>query len=416
MSADGLDVAVVGAGIVGVSCALFLQADGHRVTLIDRAAPGEGTSFGNAGVLSASSILPIATPGTLARVPSMLLDRHAPLRLRWTHLPRMANWLRHFVQASRPGRVEMHAHAIRALVEPAGRAHDRLIQRCGAGDLVRSGGAFKLACDAAFFDQTTRLERHFLERYDIPHAVLSGDEVREHEPAVSDAVVRGLHLEANRRVTSPVAYTRRMVETFLAEGGCVRREEVWGLDLMDGTGLVTASGRHPFDRVVIAAGAFSKKLAAEAGHRVPLDTERGYHVEVPLPAHPPVHAMQALEHGFFMAPLEHGLRITSGVELAGLRAAPDYSIAERLVPLAGRYVRGLEDTVRSRWLGFRPSLPDGLPVIGASRRHPQILFAFGHQHIGLTLGPITGRIVADLVAGRDPGIDLGPYAPDRTFH
>ena len=409
-------IAVVGAGIVGISCGLFLQDDGHEVTLVDPKEPGKGTSFGNAGVVSASSILPIATPGTLKKVPAMLLDRNSPLSLRWSYLPRMLPWLLRFILASRWPRVERHARSTRALVERAGQAHDIVIQRCGAGDLVKSGGWLKLAKSREAFDAATGLERQFLERYEVEHEVLDGDAIRALEPAVSGEVTDALHLPLNRRVTSPLSYSQRLARAFFECGGKHLQAEVLGLDLLSGTFLLTQGKRHPFDLIVIAAGAHSKNLAAEAGHRVPLDTERGYHVMLPGLAAELTRPLQAIEAGFVMAPMEDGLRITSGVELAGLAAPPDYSRVRRLVPLAQTYVNGLDADIRSEWLGFRPSLPDGLPVIGNSRHHPQVLFAFGHQHIGLTLGPLTGRIIADLVAGRDPGIDLAPYAPDRRFH
>ena len=411
-----MQIAVIGAGIVGVSAGLFLQNDGHDVTLVDPRDPGMGTSFGNAGVISASTVLPIATPGTIKKVPAMLLDRTSPLSLRWSYLPRMLPWLARFLLASRWSRVEKHSASIRALVDKAGAAHDLLIQRTGAGELVHSGGWLKLAKSEAAFEKMTGLERQFLERYNVPFDVLLGDEIREMEPSIADDVTHALHLTANRRIESPLEYTKRLVATFFERGGEHLKKPVVGLELLGGeTNLLTQGERHSFERIVICAGAFSKKLAAEAGHRMPLDTERGYHVTLPMPENGPNRTLMALEAGFVMAPMQDGLRITSGVELAGIHAAPDYRRVRRLVPIAQRYVKGLSGDVQSEWQGHRPSFPDGLPVIGASARHPSVYFAFGHQHIGLTLGPLTGRIVADLIAGRDPGIDLQPYSPDRSF-
>ena len=411
-----LDVAVVGAGIVGVSTALFLLDEGHEVTLVDPRDPGTATSFGNAGVLAASTVVPIATPGIVFQVPAMLTDPTSPLSLRWTYLPRMLPWLARFVLASGRPRMERHSRALRTLVEHAGAAHDVLIQRCGAGDLVASGGWLKLARSKEAFERKTGLEREFLERYEVPFEVLEGDAIREIEPCVSQEVTHALHLVSNRRVKSPLAYTECLFRSFSERGGRHLRKEVWGFEgVNEGATLLTEGERHHFDRVVIAAGAHSRKLAAEAGHRVPLDTERGYHVTLPMPEIAPERTLQAIEPGFVMAPMQDGLRITSGVELAGLRAAPNYSRVRRLVPLAARYIRGISPEIRSEWMGYRPSLPDGLPVIGRSKRNPAVFFAFGHNHLGLTLGPLTGRIIADLIAGRDPDIDLSPYAPDRRF-
>lgn len=413
---EGRTIAVIGGGIVGLSCALFLQDEGHRVTLVDPREPGEGTSFGNAGVLSASSVLPIATPGTLRKVPAMLFDKTSALSLRWSYMPRMLPWLARFLLASRWSRVERHSQSIRALVDHAPAAHDIMIQRAGAGDLVKAGGWLKLARSAEGFERATGLERQFLRRYGVPFEVYEGDVIREIEPCVGDEVTHALHLTANRRVTSPVEYSRRIARAFLERGGRHLKMPVLGLDLLGGAhGIVVEGERRPFDTIVIAAGAFSGNLAADAGHRVPLDTERGYHVTLPMPEKAPEYTLQALEPGFVLAPMLDGLRLTSGVELAGIHAPPDFRRVRRLVPLARRYIRGAREEVLSEWQGHRPSLPDGLPVIGRARAHPNVIFAFGHQHIGLTLGPLTGRIVADLVAGRTPEIDLSPYAADRSF-
>jgi len=415
VSADGLRVAVVGAGIVGVSCGLFLLDDGHDVTLIDPAEPGTGTSFGNAGILSASSVLPVATPGILFKLPAMLMDSASPLMLRWSYLPRMLPWLARFILASRPERVARHAASIRALVDHAAHAHDVLIQRCGAGDLVKDEGWLKVAKSKATFERSTRLERSFLQRHGVPFDLLEGGEIRDFQPALAEDLSHALYLKANRRVSNSLDYTTRLVRDFLARGGKHLRETVIGLDLLGGTNALTPDKRLPFDRIVIAAGAFAGRLAAAAGHRVPLDTERGYHAVLPHLRQPLTCAIQALEHGFVVAPMRDGTRVTTSVELAGLKAPADWRRVRRHVALVPDYLPGADITIESQWLGFRPSLPDSQPVIGASRIYPQVLFAFGHQHIGLTLGPLTGRIIADLIAGRDPGIDLAPYAPDRRF-
>lgn len=415
MSEDGLRIAVVGAGIVGVSCGLFLLDDGHDVTLIDPAEPGTGTSFGNAGIVSASSVLPVATPGILAKIPSMLMDRSSPLMLRWSYLPRMLPWLVRFVLASQPKRVVQHARSIRALVDQAARAHDVLIQRCGAGDLIKDEGWLKVAKSKATFDRATQLERSFLTRHGVPFDLLEGGEIRDFEPALAEDLTHALYLKANRRVTNSLDYTQRLVADFLARGGKHLRERVIGLDLLGASNVLIAEQRLPFDRIVIAAGAFARNLAIEAGHRVPLDTERGYHAVLPHLPEPLSCAIQALEHGFVVAPMRDGTRVTTSVELAGLNAPADWRRVRRHVSLVPDYLPAADIEIKSEWLGYRPSLPDSQPVIGASRKHPQVLFAFGHQHIGLTLGPLTGRIIADLVAGRDPGMDLAPYAPDRRF-
>ena len=422
MSAAPSDVLVIGAGIVGLSCALFLQEDGHAVTLVDPAPPGSGTSSGNAGIISVASVLPIVTRATLLALPGMLANPAGPLQLRWRHLPSLAPWLLRAALATRPATVERAMTGIQALASRALRAHEVLVQRAGAGELLRSKGWLKVALDRAALERYLAAEIPGLERFGLSYEVLDRDALHDLEPGLSSEVAGGIWLTSNREITHPQAYSDRLAALFFERGGRQIRRLVRGLARDGGkvTGALTTDGTLHAATVVIAAGAFSAELAAAAGHKVPLETERGYHLMLPLGAAAdgrpllgrPVYCM---DPGFLLAPMDHGLRLTSGVELASKDAPPDFGIPRRILPIARRHLPGLEATVLSEWQGCRPSLPDSLPVIGKSRRHPNVLFAFGHQHLGLTLGPITGRIIADLVAGRDPGLDLKPYAPDRRF-
>jgi len=410
-------IAVIGAGIVGVSTALFLQRDGHDVTLIDPLDPGAGTSSGNAGVISLSTVVPIATPGVLRRVPQMLLDGSSNLRLRWPYLPRLLPWLVRFVLASRPAKVEESARLTRALADRAWQAHEILIQQCGAGELVSDRGWLKVARDAQAFERLTAYERGFLDRYEVPYTLLERNDVHDLEPALAADVTKGMWLHLNRVVRQPQRYTERLAATFFERGGRHLKTEARGIrcDGAKADGVITQDGVVEAEAVVVAAGAFSKRFAKEGGHRIPLEAERGYHVMLPQPEATLSRPVLAIEHGFVMAPMEDGVRITSGVELASNDAPPDHGWLRRLVPEAQRLLPGLSNEVRSEWRGHRPSTPDSLPVIGPTRRMPNLYLAFGHQHIGLTLGPLTGRIIADLIARRDPGLDLAPFRPDRRY-
>ena len=422
MSAAPSDVLVIGAGIVGLSCALFLQEDGHAVTLVDPAEPGSGTSSGNAGIISVASVAPIVTRATLVALPGMLANPAGPFRLRWRHLPSLAPWLLRAALATRKDTVERAMTGIHALASRALRAHEVLVQRAGAGELLRSKGWIKVTLDRAALDHHLAAETAALDRFGVAYEVLDRDALHDLEPGLSSEVAGGLWLTSNREISHPQAYSDRLAALFFERGGRQERRLVRGLAKDGGkvTGALTNDGTLPAATVVIAAGAFSAELAAAAGHKVPLETERGYHLMLPhgtsADGRPllgrPVYCM---DPGFVLAPMDHGLRLTSGVELASKDAPPDFGIPRRILPIARRYLPGLDQTVLSEWQGCRPSLPDSLPVIGPSRRHPNVHFAFGHQHLGLTLGPITGRIIADLVAGRDPGLDLTAYAPDRRF-
>lgn len=411
------EIIVVGAGIVGVACALFLQEDGHAVTLLDPRDPGSGTSSGNAGVLSVSAVLPLVTPATLRALPGMLANPMGPLRIRWRHLPTLAPWLVRAALASRKATVERAMTGLQALASRALPAHEILIQRAGAGDLFRSGGWLKVALDKAAFERGMAAERAALDRFGVPYEVLERAALHEMEPALSSEVTIGLWLKANREITHPGAYVERLAALFRERGGRHERRQARGLAFEDRrvAGVLTTEGRLRSDAVVVAAGAFSRQLAREAGHALPLEAERGYHLMLPHARPALGRPVYCMDPGFVLAPMAHGLRLTSGVELASLDAPPDFSLPRRLLGVAKRYLPSLDATVMSEWQGFRPSLPDSLPVIGRARHHPNVYLAFGHQHLGLSFGPVTGRIVADLVAGRDPAIDLGLFRPDRRF-
>jgi D-amino-acid dehydrogenase len=414
----GLRVAVIGAGIVGSCCALFLQRDGHDVTLIDPLPPGAGTSSGNAGIISLGSVVPVATPGILRRAPALLRDPDGPLAIRWRHLPRLLPWLARFALASRPGRAEALSEALAALVRRAGRAHDVVIQQCALADLVRHGGWLKVARSEAGLLEATAFDRRMLDRAGAPYELLGPAEVRALEPALSPDLAAGLLLPENRAVRHPQRYVEGIARTVVERGGRWLRARARRFAFEGGrvAAVVTDSaGEVPADAVVLAAGAFSRHLAARAGVRVPLDAERGYHLMLPHPEPTLSRPVYPVEDGFVLAPMEHGLRLTGGVELASPDAPPDYRRVRRLARRAAAVLPGLEPRVLSEWQGCRPSLPDSLPVLGEAPRWRNLFLAFGHQHVGLTLGPLTGMIVADLVAGRDPGIDLAPYGAGRRF-
>lgn len=410
-------IAVIGAGIVGCSCALFLQRDGHEVTLLDPRPPGSGTSKGNAGIIAHSSFTPLATPAMLRDVPGMLLDPMSPLSLRWRYLPGLLPWLVRFALAARPARVGRTTAVLAGLAEHVHASHDIIIQQAGLGDLVRSGGWLKVAFARDRLEKGTEDDRRAYDRFGHAYRFLDRDECLEHEPALNPKVAAGLLLAGNRAVSDPERYTAGIAATVLARGGRHLAATVRGVDEVDGRvrTLLTDGGPVPVDGVVLAAGAFSRGLAARTGAPVPLVAERGYHLMLDHCRPSLNRPVYSLEGGFVLAPMAGGLRLTGGVELAGNAAPPDFRRIRRLLAPAQDLLPGLDPTVRAEWQGHRPSLPDSLPVIGAAPRRSNMWYAFGHQHIGLTLGPLTGRLVADLVAGRPPLVDLLPFAPRRRF-
>jgi D-amino-acid dehydrogenase len=406
--------AVIGAGIVGICCALQLQRDGHRVTVVDYRGPGEATSRGNAAVIAGGACEPIAMPGILGRVPGMLTDPLGPLAIRWSYLPRLAPWLLRFIAASRPDRVEDISKALRELSIRCVAAFKPLTDSARISDMVRDTGWLSVYKTEASFKRA-REEFELQERRGVKFDILSGDQIRQMEPSLAPIFERGAYFPENSMTVNNFRFVQRLAEDFVARGGRLLNETV--SDVVSGpqgpTELVTQTARHPIEGVVVAAGAWSRDLTRRLGHRVPLDTERGYHVMLPDPGVMPRMPIHIGDHGFVATPLEHGLRFAGTVELGGLKAAPNWSRAEILLKHGRTIFPGLREAGRDRWMGFRPSLPDSLPVISGSSKTPNAYFAFGHGHLGLSFAAITGKMIADIAAGRDSGFDRTPYRVDR---
>jgi D-amino-acid dehydrogenase len=407
-------IAVIGAGIVGVSCALHLQRDGHDVTLIDPRAPGTATSFGNAGAIVTGAVVPLSTQGLWRDMPRILFDRDSAVRLRWRYLPRLTPWLIRFLPAGRHARVGAIADALQPLVSRAYDAHREMITWSAADGLVRPVGWLKVyETEAAF--AATRDDRELMLARGVRLEILGPDDIRQLEPSLARRYVKGLFEPGCGFVASPYKLVQAHAAQFQSLGGSIAQERVRGVQPMDGgVRLDCELGFRDFVAVVVAAGAWSKELARQVGDRVMLDTERGYHLNLePGEAGELRRPVVSAERGFVLAPMLDGIRLTSGVELAGLHAPPDFSRIRRLVPAAREALPGLSGSITREWLGYRPTTPDSLPVIGRSPHCDAVFYAFGHQHLGLTLGPLTGRLVAALVAGRQPGLDLAPYRAER---
>jgi D-amino-acid dehydrogenase len=401
--------------MVGISCGIHLLRRGHRVTLLDPRGFGNGASYGNAAIIATSECLPVARPGTLRRVPSMLLSRNGPLRIRPSYLPALLPWLARFVGASRPARVAQISRALSALLRHAVEEHRDIARLAGVGARLRPTGWLKAYESVRAF---ARAQPDFdaMRALGVSCEELGPEEIRAREPALAPIFARAVFLPDCHHVGDPHAYTVALGEYLLREGALLSEEAVTGFSVRDGAvrSVVTASGPVEADAFIVAGGAWSKAFAAQLGEDLPLDTERGYHAMFAMPGGSRLNApVSWADRSVVLSPMPTGLRITSSVEFAGLHADPDYAHLNRLAADVRRALPEVPAEVRSRWLGFRPSMPDSLPVIGATRRYVNCFLAFGHGHLGLTLGPVTGRLVADLVEGRPPGIDMAPYAPQR---
>ena len=405
---------VLGAGVVGVACALSLQRDGHRVTLVDRDEVGTGCSYGNAGMIQTGHCLPMATPGVLRRVPRMLLDPRAPLVVRWRHLPRLAPWLLRFAREAARHRMTHNAAALSAILSRAKAAHLDLIRAAHADTLVRHRGELYVYKSKDAFE-AARPEYDFYRAHGVTVDELTGPELRQFEPALDREAGFAYYLPDSIYTVSPLKLTQAYAAAFVQAGGEIRRAEVRDIELEASRprALVTADGRIEVDELVLAAGAFSGRFAKKLGAPVPLESARGYHLVIQAPDIRLNGPVIDGEMHFGIVPMEDGIRLAGTLELASLDAPPNYDRADMLLPMAKALIPGLTAEAGVQWMGHRPGMPDSLPVIGRAPRHPSVYFAFGHGQLGLTLAGITGRMIADMAANRPPPIDSSPYRADR---
>ena len=405
---------MIGGGIVGVCCALQLQRDDRRVTLIDLRGPGEACSSGNAGQFVTGYCAPLGLPGIFKQVPSMLMDPLGPLTIRWRYLPRLLPWLLRFVAASSIERVEAIADALYALNKDAVLAFEPLLKQSGAEHLIKSLGRLDVFRTEHAFTKA-QIKYDLLRRRGGRVELLESNQIAEIEPALSDRVQYAVLQPDSAHTTDPLRLTQVLAEDFVHRGGCILREEVtdFQFDSAGPSAVLTNVGRHPANQIVVAAGAYSRPLAAKLGSKVPLDAERGYHVMLPNSG---IELQRTIVFGdlyFGMTPMQGGLRLAGTVELASVNAKPNYARADNLVTAARTIFPRLNDEGATKWMGCRPSLPDSLPVLGRSPVYRSVYFAFGHGHLGLTGAASTGKIIADLIADRPSHIDLSPFRADR---
>ncbi len=412
---NGPTAVVIGAGMIGVCCALFLQRDGYSVTLIDRQGPGEGASYGNGSMLTCEAVVPIQTPGIVWRVPGMLLDPLGPLSVRWGYLPRLVPWLTRFLRESRWPRVEAASIALARLLDQALLDFDPLLRQAGAEAMVRRTGFLMVYESEAGFRRAAPLI-DLQRRRGVEMEILDQETLRAREPKLAPIFARAIPYPEVAQALDVFRLVQVLAESFVSQGGTLKREEVRDFAFASDRkveAVVTDRGRHPCDALVVAAGAWSRPLVRRLGSDTLLDTERGYSVLMPDPGVVPNTPLYSTERGIVFSPMEIGLRVAGTVELGGLEAPPDWRRAEALLTHARRWLPGLNTEGAEPWIGFRPSMPDSVPVISASPRYGNAFFAFGHGHGGIGLGARTGRLIADLAAGRSPNIDMAPYRVDR---
>ena len=405
-------IAIVGGGVIGSAAAVWLMAEGHRITLFERAPDGRPASTGNAGLIAIPEITPLARPGILASVPGWMIDPLGPLSIRIRDLPYLAGFLVGFVAAARSGKVEAATAALAGLSKTALADHQELARRGGLSGHIRRTGAFHIfETDAAF--RSAKAEWALRARHGIESHEVSVDEVRRLVPALAGPFARALFAPAYWAVSSPLAILNALRRR-IAEAGALAPREVVSLRSDPRTvAVITAEGADlPFDRVIVAGGVWSRELVKALGHSLPLIAERGYNttfpnsaVEVPVPCF-------FSEHGFVATPLADGLRVGGAVELAAPDAPPNFARAAAMRKKARRFLPDLPEAGGVEWMGSRPSLPDSLPVIGPDPRDPRIVYAFGHGHHGLTQSAVTARLLAGIIAGRHDPV-VRPFGIER---
>lgn len=408
------DVVIVGAGIVGLASAYTLVEAGRAVLLIDRKGLAEETSRGNAGAFAFSDIMPLATKDVLRKLPRWLSDPLGPFTVRPEYLAQITPWMIGFWRAGWPDRIAAGVRAQGALMRLARTEMEALVASAGIGGLVRSDGVLE------FYESEGELraaqgEIDAKRREGIEVQVVRGDEMRALQPGLDPRLVAATFIPSWQTVSDPHEFALAIGKAATDRGVTFRRDEVRALRPL-GDGVVVEFGDGSMltaNKVVVAAGAWSRALTAPLGDLIPLDTERGYNTTLPPGAFDLKRQLVFPGHGFVVTPLSTGIRIGGAVELGGLGLPPNFKRSEAMLKKAARFMPGLRTEGGTQWMGFRPSLPDSLPAIGRSRPSPHILYAFGHGHLGLTQSAATGRLITELVTGAPASLDLSPFSPQR---
>lgn len=409
-----VQVVVIGAGVVGLSAALAAQARGLSVMVVDREGPAAGASAGNAGAFAFTDILPLASPGILRKAPKWLLDPLGPLSVPPAYALKIAPWMYRFWRACSPKNVAHSTAAQTALMDLSKAELEPFLDATGTLPMLERRGNLQVyesdAEFAASLDGWKAREDHGI---DFRH--MDAEEMADLQPGLSPRFIRGTFTPGWYSISDPKLYTLALADRFRAAGGQIVTADVARIvPHEDRVTCTCADGvMRDVDQVVVAAGAFSHRIARSLGERIPLETERGYNTTLPSDAIDLRTQVTFGGHGFVITRLSTGIRVGGAVELGGLDLPPNFRRSEAMLAKAKAFLPGLKTTGGVQWMGFRPSLPDSLPAIGRARATPRVVYAFGHGHLGLTQSAGTARLVADLLTDRTPAIDLTPFSPQR---
>jgi len=407
------DVIVIGAGVVGLSAAIAAQARGLSVTVLDREGPAAGASAGNAGAFAFTDILPLASPGILKKAPKWLLDPLGPLSVPPAYAVQIAPWMFRFWRACSPGRVAHSTTAQTAIMDLSKAELEPFLTATGTLPMLRKEGNLQV------YESEAELKASLpgwkaRSEHGIEFRHMGAAEMAEIQPGLAPRFTHGTFTPGWYSIADPKLYTLALADHFLAKGGTIERAEVTALKPVDGGVELTASGKtQRADQVVLSAGAFSHQVARTLGERIPLETERGYNTTLPQDAFDLRTQVTFGGHGFVVTRLSTGIRVGGAVELGGLKLPPNFRRSEAMLKKAQIFLPGFKSEGGVQWMGFRPSLPDSLPAIGRARATGRVIYAFGHGHLGLTQSAGTARLVAELLTGQRPAIDIQSFSPQR---
>ncbi len=410
---DKKKIVVIGAGMVGVSTAIWLTRAGHSVTLIDKGVPGQGASFGNAGVLASVGVLPVTYPGLIPKGPGLLFDKNFPLFLRWSYLPKLAPWLARYLSHANDADTRRIAGGLVGVIGDSVQQHLELSGNTAAASFVQTGSysfayANRAAFDADAYTWGIRAEHGF-----VPN-LIEGPAVQEAEPILGPSITLLAEMKQHGFVLNPGGYVAALAEVFAGMGGTVVQDEVRDFDLSSGriSAVMTENEQYNCDAAVLATGVWSKPLMQKLGLNVPLEAERGYHVLYKKPSQKPNQPIMVTSGKFVATPMQMGVRCAGVVEFGGLEAKASKAPLALLRKTVKSCFPSMQAESEEEWLGFRPAPSDSLPLIGEVGS-TGVYAAFGHHHVGLTGGPKTGRLIAEMIDGQSLSIDATPYAPDR---
>jgi len=407
-----LKVGIVGAGIQGISNALFLQKKGFEVTIFDKDEPGSpAASYGNAGHFSPYACVLMNRPDVLTDVPAMLLSSTGPLALKWNYVPKMIPWFLKFIRNCTTKRMMHTAKNMHQILDLALPAYDELFDEIDLEGLVEKKGILYIWNDQSL--KSRDLEIRVRNELGVDQQVVTPKEIHDLEPHLKPFYHGGVYYQYGRHARNPKRILLKLFDLFLKKGGKFLKINVQDINFDNEKPVIkTEVQRFIFDKLVIACGAFSKRLTDNLDEKIPLDTERGYHVHFKDCDHLLSRPVIFSNRGFGITPMEQGLRVVGTVEFGGLKNPPSKGRIKNLIDNAKYMLDDLPEH-QDEWMGFRPSLPDFLPVIGPSKNHKNVFYSFGHHHLGWTLGPISGKIIAGMIAEENTNLDLKPYSSLR---